>query len=56
MHHCGYIPDIADKWGGTALWGDEGLSKGVCSYREIVLYENDMRNIFNLEYRNLEFY
>jgi len=48
----GYILNIADNGLANALLGDEGLSKGVCSYQGYCSNEA-IANIFNLEYRKL---
>jgi alanine dehydrogenase len=48
----GYIQNIADNGLANALLGDEGLSKGVCTYGGNCSNEA-IANIFNLEYRKL---
>ncbi|QQS34861.1 MAG: alanine dehydrogenase [Ignavibacteriales bacterium] len=47
-----YIHTIADNGLSEALLGDDGLAKGVCTYRGYCSNE-PIANIFNIEYRRL---
>ncbi len=51
----GYIQNIADNGLANALLGDDGLSKGVCTYQGYCSNEA-IANIFNLEYRKLRIF
>ncbi len=51
----GYIQNIADNGLANALLGDDGLSKGVCTYQGSCSNEA-IANIFNLEYRKLRIF
>jgi alanine dehydrogenase len=50
-----YITNIADNGLSHALMGDQGLAKGVCTYRGYVCNE-PIANSFNLEYRRLHIF
>jgi alanine dehydrogenase len=50
-----YILNIADNGLSHALMGDQGLAKGVCTYRGYVCNE-PIANSFNLEYRRLHIF
>ncbi len=50
-----YIQNIADNGLANALSGDDGLSKGVCTYLGYCSNEA-IANIFNLEYRKLRIF
>ncbi|GAB4298817.1 MAG: alanine dehydrogenase [Ignavibacteriaceae bacterium] len=47
-----YVQDVADNGLANALLGDEGLAKGVCTYKGYCSNES-IANIFNFEYRRL---
>ena len=50
-----FISNIADNGLSPALMGDQGLAKGVCTYRGYVCNE-PIANTFNLEYRRLHIF
>lgn len=50
-----YISNIADNGLSHALMGDNGLAKGVCTYRGYVCNE-PIANSFNMEYRRLHIF
>jgi alanine dehydrogenase len=50
-----YISSIADNGLSHALMGDQGLAKGVCTYRGYVCNE-PIANSFNMEYRRLHIF
>jgi alanine dehydrogenase len=50
-----YISNIADNGLSHALMGDQGLAKGVCTYRGYVCNE-PIANSFNMEYRRLHIF
>jgi alanine dehydrogenase len=50
-----YITNIADNGLSHALMGDQGLAKGVCTYRGYVCNE-PIASSFNLEYRRLHIF
>ncbi len=50
-----YIHNIADNGLPNALLGDEGLSKGVCTYKGYCSNEA-IANIYNVEYRRLRIF
>lgn len=51
----GYVQDIADNGLANASLGDQGLAKGVCTYKGYCSNES-LANNFNLEYRRLRIF